>query len=84
MANLSREELLLKPHWNYEDICAFVDCKKSKAYQIIAIVKKEFNGSIKYNPSFVKRDSVIAYLGSSIERELYILEERRKGDEKTL
>ena len=52
----------------------YIGCKKSKAYQIINKVKKFYDGAIKDLPSYVKRDSVLVYLGSSLERELYILE----------
>ena len=77
---------MLKPHWNYQDICIYCECRKSKAYEIIKVVKEKFNGSIRFNPSCVKRDSVLAFLGTSIERELYVknLKERRESNEKTL
>lgn len=75
-----RANLLLKPHWDYLDICEYVECKKSKAYEIIKTCKEKFNGAIRFNPGCVTRDSVIAYCGSSIERELYVknLVERRE------
>lgn len=75
-----RDELLLKPHWDYVDICMYVGCQKSKAYQIMHIVRKKFNGSIRHESSYVKRDSVLEYLETSIERETYIkdLIERRE------
>ena len=79
---MTRDCLLLKPHWDYVDICVYVGCKKSKAYQIIDKCKKELGGSIRFNPHCVTRDSVIAYCGSSIERELYILNLKRKEEGK--
>ncbi len=69
-----KQDLLTKPHWNYLDICEYVGCKKSKAYQIIETCKKQLNGAIRFNPSCVSRDSVLAYLGTTIERETYIKE----------
>lgn len=78
---MTREKLLLIPHWNAKQIMAYVDCKKTKAYEIMATVKKFYNGTIIGLPSCVKRDSVLVYLGTSIEHENYIIEtlQERRG-----
>ena len=69
-----RQDLLLKPMWTVADVMAYVGCKKTKAYEIMARCKKRFNGSIPNEPSVVTRDSVLNYYGTSIEREFYIKE----------
>lgn len=74
-----RLDLLTKPHWTYKDICEYAGCKKSKAYEIMDICKKEFNGELRFNQSCVSRDSVLNYLGTSIERETYVKECLEKG-----
>lgn len=80
---MDRQELLLKPHWNNKDICDYVECKKSKAYQIMGIAKTKFNGVVCFNSRCVLRDSVLQVIGTSIERETYILKqikERRANE----
>lgn len=75
-----KKDLLRLPIWNYKDLMQFLGCKKTKAYEVIAIVKKHFNGETSFSSSYVKRDSVLNYLGTSIEREIYIDEQiKRKG-----
>ena len=76
---MNRQDLLLKPIWNYHDICDYVDCKKSKAYQIMQIAKSKHNGVVKFNSQCVYRDSVLASLGIILERELYIKKLIEKG-----
>ena len=70
---MNKRELLLKPNWNYHDVCEYVGCQKSKAYQLIDIAKKQFNGSLRFNSQCVKRDSLLQALETTIERELYVL-----------
>lgn len=76
---MKEKTLLLKPHWNYKDLMSYVGCEKSKAYQIIKVVKARYGGKIAELPSCVKRDSVLAYLGTSIERENYVLKVLKEG-----
>lgn len=66
------QDLLLKPMWSVTDVMAYVGCKKSKAYQIMARCKQRFNGSIPNEPSVVTRNSVLNYFKTSIEEEIYI------------
>ena len=73
MAIYSKKDLLLMPVWNYHDVMLYCDVKKSKAYEIISICKKQLNGAVRFNPHGVKRDSVLEYLGTSIEKESYVL-----------
>lgn len=78
---MKREELLLKPNWNYRDISFYCGCQKSKAYQIMKVAKQDFGGKVLLFPAFVKRDSVLLALGTFIERETYILNTLKKGGE---
>ena len=76
---MTREKLLLKPHWDYKDLMDYIGVGKSTAYQIIKVVKRFYNGEIIDQPSYVKRDSVLVYLGTSIERETYCLKLLKEG-----
>lgn len=76
---MTREKLLLKPHWDCADIKAYIGCEKSKAYEIINAVKKFYGGAVIGLPSCVQRDKVLVFLGTSIERETYILKILKKG-----
>lgn len=60
---------------------SYLGIKKTKAYEIMDKVKRFYNGSVPDFKGYVKRDSVLNYLGTSIERELYVLEqlERKEG-----
>ena len=72
------QNLLDKCVWNSKDIMAYIGCGKTKAYEIFNAVKRFYNGAIPNLSEYVKRDSVLNYLGTSIEHELYINKERRK------
>lgn len=85
--NMSKEELLLTPNWNYKDVMSYVGCEKSKAYMLMKIAREKFSGNVRFNSQCVKRDSLLQVIETSIERELYILEISRKGgiyDKKTI
>lgn len=77
-----RKELILNPCWTYKDVMAYCQVQKSKAFQIIDLVKKQFNGSVLFNPHVVKRDSVLAFRGTSIERERYIIKQLEADENK--
>jgi len=72
MAIINRQELLLKPVWDYKDVMRYCDVKKSKAYEIIKVCKEKLNGSVRFNNHGVTRDSVLAYMNTDIERESYV------------
>lgn len=83
---MNRLQLLSKPHFDYHDVMTYIGCGKTKAYEVMKICRRKYNGAIPHEPQCVTRDSVLVYLGSSIEREVYckkILEEGGR-DEKTL
>lgn len=75
MTREQREELLEKPSWVYTDIMLYCDCGKTKSYEIMKICKEQFNGSVRFNTHAVRRDSVLAYCGTDIEREKYIVQQ---------
>ena len=85
---MTRSELLLCPNWNYHDICEYVGCKKSKAYELMAVAREKYKGSVRFNSRVITRDSLLQAIGTSIERELYILNSintyERRTNEKTL
>lgn len=76
---MTRQALLLKPIWNNENICFFAECKKTKAYEIMKVAKQKYNGKVACDSRCVKRDSVLLVMGTSIEREVYLLKILKKG-----
>ena len=80
--------LLLKPHWSAKNISQYVGCGLTKAYEIMAICRKEYGGAIKHEAGYVSRDSVLAYLGTTSKREIELYRDfKRKEvghDEETL
>lgn len=78
-----RKRLLIMPSWSYKEIMAFCQIKKSKAFQIMKICKEKLNGKVIFEEHKVKRNSVLAYCGTSIEEETHLirqLEMKSKGD----
>lgn len=73
-----RKQLLAKPTWNYKDVMKYTGFAKSKAMEIMRVCKEKLNGKVLFNEHLVKRDSVLAYNSSSIEREKYVLKELDK------
>ena len=70
---MSKQDLLLKPCWTYHDVMVYCDCKKSKANEIMKTCREQFNGSVLFNKHAVKRDSVLAYMGTDLEHEAIVL-----------
>ena len=83
---MTRANLLLIPHWTYKDVCFYSNSKKTKAYEIMKVAREKYNGKVGFNSQCVSRDSVLLALGTSIEREIYILNQLKgKGkNEKAL
>lgn len=65
--------LLQRPHWTARNIAEYVGCGLTKGYEIMRIVREEYGGTIKHLPSYVRRDSVLAFLGTTIEEELKVV-----------
>ena len=78
-----QEELMLKPVWTFKEVMTYCGVKKSKAYQIIKHCKDVFHGKVMFREDevVVKRDSVLAFCGSSIEHERYVAQQMRKAIE---
>ena len=47
----------------------YCNVKKSKAFEIIAFCKKELNGAPLFKMSGVRRDSVLEYMSTTIDKE---------------
>ena len=78
-------ELMMCPAWTYRDVMLYCGVKKSKAFLIIKECKDKLNGKVLFEEHKVKRDSVLAYMGSSIEHERYVNkqlqeQEKQEGD----
>lgn len=69
---MTKQELLEKPVWTFYDVMFYCEVRKTKAYEIMKVCKEQLNGAVRFNPHGVKRDSVLAYLGTDIEREAFI------------
>ena len=70
-----RKELLAIPCWNYKQVMQYTGYKKSKAFEVIAICKEKLNGKVMFNDHVVKRNAVLAYMGSSIEQEKCVIKQ---------
>lgn len=80
-----KRELLTKPVWTYKDVKAYTGFKKTKAFEIIKFCKENLNGEVVFREkeAVVRRDSVLEYCGSSIERERYVLKQLEEEEKKT-
>ena len=70
---MNKKDLLEMPVWSYKEVMFYCGVKKSKAYEIIKVCKDKLNGAVRFNDHAVKRDSVLEYMGTDIEREAYVL-----------
>ena len=79
-----KRELLTKPVWTYKDVKAYTGFKKTKAFEIIKFCKENLNGKVIFREkeAVVKRDSILEYNSSSIEREKYVLKQLEEEQEK--
>ena len=65
--------LLLKPAWDYKAIMQYCECGKDKAYSYMKIARAKFGGTLRYEPTKVSTDSVLAIFGTSRAREIEII-----------
>lgn len=72
--------LLFKPHWTAKNISTYTGFGLTKSYEIMAVCRKKYGGTIPDLPSCVSRESVMAYLGTTTKKEIEIFKERRKGN----
>lgn len=78
---MDKKQLLETPVWDYKAVMFYCGVKKSKAYEIMKICKQQLNGTVRFNEHAVKRDSVLAYLNTDIEREAYTLRTLNKTED---
>lgn len=69
----SKVNLLTKPVWLTKDIIAYTGFGKCKSEKIKKIAVSKYGGLVKYEPSAVKSESVLNYLGTTREQELSLL-----------
>lgn len=81
MTPQEHKELMLSPAWTYKQVMVYCQVKKSKAFEIIKVCKEQLNGKVLFDEHKVKRDSVLAYMGSSIERERYVQNQLEKEEQ---
>lgn len=74
------KKLLLKPNWTFKDVMLYTGYKKSKCFEIIAECKKSLNGEVIFEKHKVKRNSILAYCGTSLEQELLIIKKLEKQE----
>ena len=68
-----RKELLACPCWDYKQVMAYTGYKKTKAIEIMNTCRKQLNGEVLFDKHKVKRNSVLAYMQTSLEVEVYSL-----------
>ena len=74
-------KLLFKPLWNYKDVMEYICCGKTKAYELMNECRKHWYGGVKELPSFVKRDSFLAMIGTTADREILLRKEGKPSEE---
>ena len=62
------KDVLDKLCFNYKDVMEIVGCKTTKAYSIMKVCRRVYNGTIKYEPSLITAESLFAYLGTSRQK----------------
>ena len=75
-----RKELLATPIWSVREVMKYTGFKKSKAFEIMHECKEKLNGSVLFNSHCVSRNSVLSWLGTSIEVETYAIKQLEKEE----
>ena len=70
-----RKRLLVMPTYSYKEVMQMTGTCKSKAFEIMKICKEKLNGKVLFNEHAITRNSLLAYLGSSIEQERYVIKQ---------
>lgn len=81
---MNKLDLLLTPVWKVKHIMEYVECSHNKAERIRNLCIKEYGGRVKYEPTSVKTEAVLNYLGSSREIEIDLIKRSLNEKEKTL
>lgn len=74
--------LLLKPHWTAKNISSYTGYGLTKSYEIMAICRQKYNGTLKDLPDCVSRDSVMAFLGTTAKREIDLYRDLQRKEDK--
>lgn len=68
-----RKRLLGKPVYDYHDVMKMTGMAKSKSIAIMKECKEKLNGKVLFNDHAITRNSLLAYMGTSIEQEREII-----------
>lgn len=68
-----KKSLLLKLGLNAKEVMLLANCHKSKAYAIMDVCRKEFNGRAGLMSNLITPRSLCLALGTTIEEQLSIL-----------
>lgn len=77
---MTKKEILKSAITDYKGVMAFCGVGQTKAYSIMKICKKEYKGTVRYEPKYITTDSLMAYLGTTRERELTLLDIGSKNE----
>lgn len=67
-------ELLSTPVWSLKDLIEYLGVKsKTTGIKIKERAHKEFDGRVPYGNQYVKRDAILALLGTTAKKELEII-----------
>ena len=75
-----RKRLLAIPNWSYKEVMQYTGWKKSKCFQVMKTCKEKLNGRVLFNDHCVSRNSVLAFLGTSLECECYAIKQLEKEE----
>ena len=70
-----RKRLLAMPTYSYHEVMKLCQVKKSKAFEIVKICREKLNGRVLFNEHAITRNSLLAYLNTSIEQEKYVIKQ---------
>ena len=70
---VEKEKYLLKASYDFKDVMALAECKKTKAYEVMEACRKRYRGSIPGRPGAITARSYWEYQGTTIEQEIRLL-----------
>ena len=68
-----RKRLLAMPTYTYKEVMKMTGTAKSKAFEIMKTCREKLNGKVLFNDHAITRNSLLAYLGTSIEVERVVM-----------
>ena len=81
LTSKEKKDLLLTPNWTCEQVMKYTGYAKSKSFQVMQECKTKLNGAVIFEKHKVKRNSVLAYMGTSLEEEMMIIKKLEKQEE---